>query len=87
MKFVRRIKMDIIVIDFTNSKSTDEIHTKLKESLKFPDYYRNNWDAFWDMIYDYIESPVIVKIIGLNRLPYELKNDGAIMLDVFNELS
>ena len=78
--------MNIVTLDFSKITKIREMHQLLKDSFDFPDFYGRNWDAFWDMVNDYIETPVIVKIVGLNKLPYELKEDSEIMLKVFSDL-
>ena len=86
MKLLGGFKMNIITLDFSKIKTDDEMHQLLKDTFNFPDFYGRNWDAFWDMINDYINTPVIVKIVGLNKLPYELKEESEIMLKVFSDL-
>ena len=33
------------IIDFTNIEYYSEVHSVIKSSLDFPDYYGCNWDA------------------------------------------
>lgn len=78
--------MNVIKLDFSNIKSIDELHQYLKTTFNFPDYYGCNWDAFWDMIDDYIEHPSVVEIIGLNKLSLVSKWDSDTMMQVFKDL-
>ena len=47
-----------IIIDLTNIKSSKQLHYELKEKLAFPEYYGENWDAFWDLITDEDMAPL-----------------------------
>lgn len=40
------------MIDLKEVNTVQELHDLLSTKLGFPDYYGNNWDAFWDMITD-----------------------------------
>jgi ribonuclease inhibitor len=75
--------MDMVVIDFSDCKSTLQIHAKLKEALEFPDYYGKNWSALWDMLTGYLDYPMIIKLKGLNSLPLELNNSVETLLIIF----
>ncbi|MGE1042627.1 barstar family protein [Bacillus wiedmannii] len=48
-------------------KTTKELHKLLKERLGFPDFYGENWDAFWDAISGLIELPTTVQFIGMKQ--------------------
>jgi ribonuclease inhibitor len=76
--------MDMIVIDFTNSKSIQDIHKKLQTALDFPEYYGGNWSALWDMLSGYIDYSVLIKLKGLNSLPLELRDSSKMLLKIFN---
>lgn len=41
---------EIETIDLAKINSTEQFHYELKSKLNFPEYYGNNFDAFWDMI-------------------------------------
>ncbi|WML56078.1 barstar family protein [Neobacillus sp. PS2-9] len=75
----------IVTIDVTNIKTTKELHTLLKERLDFPDFYGENWDAFWDVITGLIELPTIVQFIGWSYLEKNLPTDAEVLLECLNE--
>lgn len=76
--------MDIIVVDFTGVKNTGKIHQKLKGTLEFPNYYGNNWDVLLDMLTGYINYyTIIIKLKGLNSLPFELKSSIDMLIKLF----
>lgn len=56
------------VIDFTNVKYYLEMHAVIWKSLKFPDYYGCNWDAFWDCLSDMYGDPIHIEIHGLDLI-------------------
>lgn len=37
-------------IDFSNVKTVDDFHTKMKELFGFPDFYGRNYNAFIDCL-------------------------------------
>ena len=39
-----------IILDFTGCRHYHEFHHRLKDTLKFPDYYGCNLDALWDSL-------------------------------------
>ncbi len=42
--------MKTATLDLTGCKYLGEIHQRIKETLNFPDYYYENWSAFWDCL-------------------------------------
>ena len=63
------------VVDFTNVNHYLEMHAVIKHSLKFPNYYGCNLDAFWDCLTDMYGGQIYIKIIGIEVI--ERKFDGA----------
>ncbi|KXO00899.1 MULTISPECIES: barstar family protein [unclassified Bacillus cereus group] len=70
----------IMVIDVSNIYSVKELHLLLKEKLEFPDFYGENWDAFWDCITGFV-FPLPNKMIfeGWSKLEERLPIDTKIM--------
>lgn len=75
----------IVTIDVINIKTTKELHKLLKERLDFPDFYGENWDAFWDAITGLIELPTIVQFIGWSYLEKNLPNDAEVLQECLKE--
>jgi len=46
-----------ITIDLKKISTKEELQILLKQKLDFPDYYGENWDAFWDTITGLVELP------------------------------
>ncbi|MBP2100007.1 barstar family protein [Enterococcus rivorum] len=50
------VKKDI-TIDLKGVSTKEKLQILLKQNLDFPDYYGENWDAFWDTITGLVELP------------------------------
>jgi RNAse (barnase) inhibitor barstar len=70
----------IIMLDLTDCKG-HELHERIKAAFDFPDYYGENWDAFWDLIRGTRDN-TIVEIKGLSTLPHEFDKHIAKMLEI-----
>lgn len=42
--------METVILDLSDCKYVGELHQKIREVFSFPDYYGENWDAFYDMM-------------------------------------
>ena len=78
--------MQNIVLDFTGCKHLFSIHTILKDSFGFPEWYGKNLDALWDCLYNYCDWELHVSIKGLNTLPQELDEYIKKMFIVFERV-
>ena len=38
------------MLDLTGCKYLGEIHQRIKKAFDFPDFYGENWSAFWDLL-------------------------------------
>lgn len=74
-------KPNIITLDLTGCKYLGEIHLRIKEAFDFPDYYGQNWDAFWDLLREPREY-TIVEIKGLKGLPKEFDQQIKKMMEI-----
>lgn len=71
----------IITLDLTGCKYLGELHLRIKEAFDFPDYYGQNWSAFWDLI-DGIRDNTIVEIKGISTLSKEFNQPIEKMLEI-----
>lgn len=55
-------------IDLSSIYTEKQLHEILASSFNFPEYYGNNWDAFWDCICDLTELPKTIEFSGSNHL-------------------
>ncbi len=68
-----------INIDVSNIETPLQLHRLLKEKLGFPDFYGNNWAAFWDAITGLVMMPNKLAFVGLDNLEKKLPQDSHIM--------
>lgn len=68
-----------IVIDLTDVKTAKELHQLLKDKLKFPDHYGENWDAFWDVITDEDGLPDELKFLGFSSFESRLPREAVLL--------
>ncbi len=73
-------------INLSGAKSVYDIHEKIQEGLKFPDYYGKNLDALWDCLTD-MDAPVEIYIYGTKTLGKEMKElFTEEILNIFDEV-
>ena len=73
------------IVDFTNVNYYLEMHTVIKSSLDFPDYYGCNWDAFWDCLNDMYGDPTYIKIIGIEVIERKFGDAADKMIGILKE--
>lgn len=56
------------------------IHQAIKIGLEFPDYYGENWSAFWDCLTDFPNETFIIKIINIEKVLNKFSKSIEIML-------
>ena len=70
-------------IDFKDVKGIYDMFEIISTAMDFPDYFGNNWDAFWDCLTDMYGSKVNIVFEGLEKLRKvfgeEAENDIAIL--------
>lgn len=62
----------VIKLDLTECKYLGEIHERIREAFDFPEWYGQNWDAFWDLLRTECDADKL-KIYGEYTLPKSLK--------------
>ena len=58
----------IITLDLTGCKYLGEIHQRIKKTFDFPDFYGENWSAFWDLLRSECDANLIV-VLGIKTVP------------------
>ena len=71
-------------LDFTNCKSLYDLHSRIQESLEFPDDYGKNLDAFWDCINRDCDVN-FVTVLGCDSVLEELKPTLKTILELLEE--
>lgn len=61
-----------VVLDLTGCDYLGELHRRIKETFDFPDYYGENWDAFYDLICTDSKAEMII-ILGKNEMSKSLE--------------
>jgi RNAse (barnase) inhibitor barstar len=81
----KKSKVPKLIIDVTEVRTNNELHTLLKEKLKFPSYYSENWDAFWETITGIVELPNKIEFVGWSEMARRLPEDSQIMKECLLE--
>ncbi len=74
-----------LIVDFTNVKYYLEMHAVIRESLEFPVYYGNNWDACWDCLKEIAGEPVHIRIIGMENIEKRFPTSAKYFLDLLKD--
>ena len=74
------------VIDFKDVTSVYDMFEIISTEMDFPDYFGNNWDAFWDCMTDIICTNIEIEVLNLNALDSNLQKDKEKLLCLFEEL-
>ena len=74
----------IITLDLSGCKYIADMHHRIKVAFDFPDYYGENWDAFWDLI-DGIRDNTIVEIKGVASLANDLRKEVDKMIECLED--
>lgn len=82
----KEIKEFPIVIDFSECKTWEGLHTLLKDKFGLPEFYGMNWDALWDLLQRSFKEYVEVHLYGIDKLRENLEECADEMLDVFNDV-
>ena len=61
----------IITLDLTGCKYLGEIHRRIKKAFDFPDFYGENWDAFWDLLRSECDADKVI-VVGGDSVSKEL---------------
>jgi RNAse (barnase) inhibitor barstar len=75
-------------LDFSNVKDYFDMHRIIKDELDFPDYYGENWSAFWDCLTDMITvgKPLFFELIGVEALEQKNSDDLKKMIEILKRL-
>ena len=74
----------VVTLDVTGCKSRGELHRRIREAFEFPDFYGQNWDAFWDLLRSECDADKVV-VIGAYTLPRELGPSAEMIKSVLQE--
>lgn len=75
----------IVTLDLTDCRFLEEIHLRIKKAFDFPDFYGENWDAFWDLLWSECDANKIV-VIGEKTVSKELIPSVEMVNKILQEL-
>ena len=76
----------VIEVNLSEVTTTGELHMELSRALNFPDFYGQNWDAFWDSITGLVEMPQQLRFYGWQKLVGRLPNEARILQQCFEDM-
>lgn len=71
-----------MIIDLKNIQSIKELHSVFKKELGFPDFYGENWDAFWDSIIGLVEMPPVLILENWNNFATRFPDDSSKLTEI-----
>ena len=78
-------KEKIVTLDLTGCKYLGELHQRIKKAFDFPDFYGENWDAFWDLLRTECDADRI-NIYGEEAVAEELGPSVKMINEILHEL-
>lgn len=72
-------RLPLTTIDLSTISEPGQLHSALGTALGFPDWYGQNWDAFWDAITGLVEMPVKLEFVGWAEFSQRLPRDAQLM--------
>lgn len=70
------------VIDFKDVKGIYDMFEIISTAMGFPDYFGNNWDAFWDCLTEIANLKMKIDVLNFDVLKQVSEKDS----DIFTEL-
>ena len=77
-------KEKIVTLDLTGCKYLGEIHQRIKKAFDFPDFYGENWDAFWDLLRSECDADKVA-VVGGDSVSKELSTSVQTMKGILEE--
>ena len=75
----------VITLDLTDCKYLGELHERIRAAFDFPEWYGENWDAFWDLLWSECDADEVV-IIGEKTLSEEFNSQLKDMHEMLDDL-
>ena len=75
----------VITLDLTGCKYLGELHERISAAFDFPEWYGENWDAFWDLLWSECDVDEVV-IIGEKTLSEEFNSQLKDMHEMLDDL-
>ncbi len=74
------------IIDFKDVNGVYDMFEIISTAMDFPDYFGNNWDAFWDCVTDINGIPLYIDIQNFNVLEEKLFEESEYLIDILKRL-
>lgn len=75
----------VITLDLTGCKYLGELHERIRAAFDFPEWYGENWDAFWDLLWSECDADEVV-IVGEKTLSEEFNSQLKDMHEMLDDL-
>ena len=74
----------IVTLDLTGCKYLGEIHQRIKKAFNFPDFYGENWSAFWDLLRSECDADKVI-VLGEKAVSEELRPSVKMIYKILKE--
>ena len=75
------------ILDFRNIQYYGDVHKIIKSAFDFPDYYGENWDAFWDCITDMVDEETFnIHIYGYDVFEKKFPSAAKTMAELLEDM-
>ena len=75
----------VVTLDLMGCKYWWEVHQRIKQAFDFPDFYGQNWDAFWDLLCTECDANRII-VVGIETMPKEFERHAGKILEILQRL-
>ena len=76
--------MKIVHLNLTDCKYIDDLHERIRVAFDFPEWYGENWDAFWDLLWRECDADKVI-ITGEHTMPKEFDRELAVMHELLEK--
>ena len=76
---------ELKIINLGKIVNIKHLHDTFAERLYFPEFYGNNWDAFWDSISGIVEMPKNLTLINWKKFEKTFKKDAKILKEIIED--
>ena len=78
---------DHVTVDLSSASTSSDVHAAFAATLRFPDFYGQNWDAFWDAITGLVEMPRKLTVNGWSHLEAVLPRDAHLLRECLADMN
>jgi RNAse (barnase) inhibitor barstar len=82
----RSYRLVTVEIDLSKVMTTSDLHLELARALDFPDFYGQNWNAFWDAITGLVEMPRVLRFHGWEAFSDRLPRDAQMLRQCLDDM-